>query len=298
MSFYNKTFERTQNIGGRVMRVLFITNIPSPYRVDFFNELGKYVELTVLFERQSAKDREKIWHAHEFKNFLGSFLKGIKIGNDAAFCPAIIKYLSREKFDIIVVGGYSSPTYMLAMLYMKVKKLPFVLNSDGGFIREESKMKKSIKKFLISSATWWICSGKFTKETLKHYGADEERTFIYPFTSIRQEDILEKLPSIEEKRLLKKELNIVEEKVILSVGQFIPRKGFDLLIKASKSIPDDVGVYIVGGKPTEEYIELVEKLNLKKKVHFIDFKPKHEIRKYYMAADLFVQCEKTFGGSL
>ncbi|WP_041077414.1 hypothetical protein [Thermotoga caldifontis] len=56
------------------MKVLFLTNIPSPYRVDFFEELGKYVDLTVLFERLHAKDRERDWHKLAFKNFRADFL--------------------------------------------------------------------------------------------------------------------------------------------------------------------------------------------------------------------------------
>ena len=43
------------------LKVLFITNIPSPYRVDFFNELGKMCDLTVLFERKDALDRDTKW---------------------------------------------------------------------------------------------------------------------------------------------------------------------------------------------------------------------------------------------
>ena len=30
-------------------RVLFITNYPSPYRVNFYDELGKNLDVTVLF---------------------------------------------------------------------------------------------------------------------------------------------------------------------------------------------------------------------------------------------------------
>ena len=30
-------------------KVLFLTNIPSPYRVKFFDELGKNYDVTVLF---------------------------------------------------------------------------------------------------------------------------------------------------------------------------------------------------------------------------------------------------------
>ena len=37
-------------------KVLFIVNIPSPYRVSFFNELGKYCDLTVLFEKRASDD--------------------------------------------------------------------------------------------------------------------------------------------------------------------------------------------------------------------------------------------------
>ena len=51
------------------MKVLFITNVPSPYRVDFFNEIGKYVDLTVLFERNNAKSRNDEWMSNNFKNF-------------------------------------------------------------------------------------------------------------------------------------------------------------------------------------------------------------------------------------
>lgn len=41
------------------MKVLFMANIPSPYRVDFFNELGKYCDLTVTFEGRTATDRDE-----------------------------------------------------------------------------------------------------------------------------------------------------------------------------------------------------------------------------------------------
>ena len=58
------------------MKVLFLTNIPSPYRVDFFNELGKLCELTVLFEREKATDRE--WDSNNNINYEAIYLKGIK----------------------------------------------------------------------------------------------------------------------------------------------------------------------------------------------------------------------------
>ena len=43
------------------MKVLYLANIPSPYRVDFFNELGQQIDLTVIFERETASDRDENW---------------------------------------------------------------------------------------------------------------------------------------------------------------------------------------------------------------------------------------------
>ena len=38
-----------------MMRVLFITNFPTPYRIDFYKELGKLCDLTVVIEAGCSK---------------------------------------------------------------------------------------------------------------------------------------------------------------------------------------------------------------------------------------------------
>ena len=54
---------------------MFLTNIPAPYTIDFFELIGKKCELTVVFERSRAKDRENSWLKREYKNFKGIFYK-------------------------------------------------------------------------------------------------------------------------------------------------------------------------------------------------------------------------------
>lgn len=271
----------------RKLRILYLTNIPSPYRIDFFNEIGKSCELTVLFERRTSSERDLAWHKNNFNNFEAIFLKGININKNNALCIGVIKFLRKELYDIIIVGGYSTPTGMLAIEILRKRKIPFILNTDGGMIKKDHWLKHYIKKHYISCATYWLSTGKQTTEYLLEYGAKGNTIFVYPFTSVLAEDVLEKPTHRNIKNQLKEKLNITEEKVILSVGQFVYRKGFDLLLKACEDLPKNIGIYIVGGEPIQEYLELKNKLFLTN-VHFVGYKSKIELTEYYMASDLFV----------
>lgn len=268
------------------MKVLFLANIPSPYRVDFFNELRKYCDLTVLFERKKAADRDDEWYSNNY-GFKAFFLNSKSIGNEASLSFEVIKYLKGD-FDHIILGGYSTPTAMIASIYMKLNKIPYILNADGGFISEnERKLNYLIKKHFISSASCWLSSGKETNKYLEYYGAKKEKIFNFPFSSLREKDILKECISDQERDELRVKYNIPYKKVIISIGQFIHRKGFDWMIKAYEDLDKDIGIYIIGGKPTDYYIDLKNKYHMNN-LHFIDFQDKENILNWYRLADLFV----------
>lgn len=271
------------------MKVLFVSNYPSPYRVDFFNLLGQYVDLTVVFtERPEAqKHRSSQWFTEDYSGFNAIFLNdrvkllGLTIFKD------IFPFL-KNNFDYIIFGGYTSGTQMSAIEYMKCHKIPFTIEADGGLISNESKLKFFIKTHFISSADSWLSTGKVTTEYFKHYGAQPEKIYEYPFTSLCEKDILADVyKNLEEKRKLRNKLKIEEPKMILFVGQIIHRKGIDILLKAAQKLPEDIAVVIVGGEPSEEYIALKEQLHLSH-IYFLGFKTKDELGELYQAADIFV----------
>ena len=90
------------------MNVLYLTNLPAPYRVDFFNELGKEVNLTVLYERQTAGDRDARWRSRNAENFRELYLGGVKISAAASFSRNVLHYLKDNSFDVRIIGGYST----------------------------------------------------------------------------------------------------------------------------------------------------------------------------------------------
>ena len=272
---------------GVYMKVLYLTNIPSPYRVDFFNELGKLCDLTVLFERKNAESRNIDWLKGRITHFSAIFLRGIKIGDDTAICFDILKYLSMNAFDEIIVGGFSTPTGMMAIEYLSCRGIPFILNADGGIVKNEGKAKHAIKRHFIRKASKWLSTGKMTDSYLLHNGAFAEKIFRYKFTSLWGKEILNKPLTEKEKASAKEQLSISEPKMILSVGRFIYSKGYDILMTALQHLDRTTGVYIIGGTPTPELIQIKKDLSLEN-VHFIDHLPKTRLIDWYCAADLFV----------
>ena len=269
------------------MKVLFITNVPSPYRVEFFNELGKYCNLTVAFEKRTSNERDKSWLNYKFENFEGIFLSGISINTDTAVCFGIKKLIKKGNFAKIICANFTSPTGMIAIRYMRRKKIPYYLESDGGFAKKGKGFKEKLKKYFIQGAQGYFSTAKEHDHYYITYGAEKNRIYRYPFTYIRQEEILSDSPTEERKAELRKKLGIKEKQVVLAVGQFIYRKGFDVLIKAASNLSKDVAVCFVGGIPTQEYIELKENLRLKN-IYFIGFKSKASLNEYYQMANIFV----------
>ncbi len=273
------------------MKVLFLTNVPAPYRVDFFNELGKLCDLTVIFEKKTSTERDDSWSNYKFNTFKGIFLKGISLDTDSAFCPQIIKYVKKETYDYIIVSNFLMPTGMIAIEYMRLRKIKYCLEIDGGFAKSGDGIIERIKRHFIKGANKYFSTAKETDNYYVHYGALPEKIVRYPFTSLKNEDLLPILPQSEEKKQLREKLGIKEKNVIISVGRFSYKggygKGFDILMNIADKLPDGTGIYIIGDSATNEFLKIKEERHLSN-VHFVEYVKKDRLSLYYRAANLFV----------
>lgn len=188
----------------------------------------------------------------------------------------------------LVVANIVNSIIMTLSLWIVVDwkpKLFFSFSKLGNLFSFSSRiLVLNLINTIYNSITSLIIGKSFSAMT---YGANEKYIYRYPFTSLLEQDLLEEPITLDRKREVRKELEMKEEKIVLSVGRFDYGKGFDLLIDACKNLPRDLGVYIVGGEAPEEYIHQRDSLGLSN-IHFISFKPKEELKKYYEASDLFV----------
>ena len=268
------------------MKVLFITNIPNPYRNDFYNELGKYVELTVVYEAMGASSQgiRFNWDNEQVHNYRAIFLNEGDI-DEKKLDKQIFRYISRD-YKYIFVTNYAYRTEMAAITFLKVHHIPYVMEIDGGVIRNENVIKRLLKRFLISKASAYFSPSAETDRFLLHYGANKNKIHRHPFTSLHKSQILEKLPSKEEKTTIRRKLSIVGDNVILGVGQLIYRKGWDVILNIAKDI--DADIYILGeGERRKQYEQIILDKQITN-VHLVGFQSNEITSLYYMAADVFV----------
>lgn len=270
------------------MKILWLTNIPSPYRVDFFNELGKKTELTVAFEREFSEERDDVWKRYSFNTFEGQFLSGIKVGANKALAMSVAKLIHAFKDEIIIVQNPATPTGIFAIIYMKCMRIHYYIESDGAFPTTGKGIKERFKRFLFSGAEGYFSTSEMSDRYFENYVNDTRRIFRYPFSSISDASVIDIDSALSEKSNERiAEIRQNSNHVVLSVGQFIHRKGFDVLLKAAKLFPEDTILYIVGGKVTEEYTSLLRDTGWSV-VHFVDFMPPNELKYYFLGCDVFV----------
>lgn len=268
------------------MRVLWVTNYPSPYRVDFFSELAKYVEITVLFENtvEQQTHRNKDWFNTNYEAFNAVFLpkdsvkKRIKVAS---------KYVLDKEYDFVVLGDYSTPASVALAAKLMMHRIKYAISVDGAYLRKSSLLKDNIKSLIIRKTEFFLSSSDTSDEYLIHYGATKEQIYRYNFTSLREKDIRKEVLSTEEKKEIKKKLGMSDKLSALLVGRFVYIKGIDFVLNNAKKYESIMDFYIAGDQPTEEYTQIINEKGLTN-IHFIGFQRKDKLTEYYQACDLFI----------
>ena len=235
------------------MRVLIIFNHPAPYKVNAFNELAKYVDLTVLFERTKAKDRpDSFYAANEYK-FKNLFLKHGYIGKEGSLSNKVRSYIKNhhKEFDVILMNGYSHLSEIKAINYMHRHNIHFGLLINGGIVKKDSFLKFKIKTNLIKKASFYLSPSKSSNNYLIHYGAKPTKIYNYLYSNFSKNEILSS--PITNKDELRETYNLPKGKrIFVNASQFIERKNNLDLISLFKN-RDEVLLLIGEGNQEKAY---------------------------------------------
>ena len=274
------------------MRVLIIFNHPAPYKVRVFNELAKYVDLTVIFERNKAKDRPDSFYADNQINFKHIILEKGYIGNEGSTTSEVRNYIRKHhnEFDVILMNGYSHLAEIKAIKYLSKHHIKFGLLINGGVVHKgECYFKKAYKTSLIKKADYYLSPSKMSNEYLKYYGANPNNIFNYYYSNYSNSDISS--ATFEEKVKYRQKYNLpLAKKIFINPSQFIDRKNNLFLISLFEN-RDDILLLVGEGEEKVKYEEYIKDHNMNN-VIILPFKEKAELNELYKASDVHITLSK------
>ena len=255
-------------------KVLYVTNIQVPYRVKFFNELSKYCNLTVLYERSSSDNRNIQWSKSENEHYKSLFLNGIHVGRETTFSFNILKYVFSD-YDAIIIGCYNSPVQMFTILVMRLFKKEYFLNIDGEIFVGEG-IKSKMKRFFLNGASKYFIAGEQSALSLKQIVKSSYTIIPYYFSSLSKDELEEYSKQ-----------NKNRENFVLVVGQYFDYKGLDVAVEAAKQMTEVQFLFVGMGYKTEQF-SLDFKINDYPNIKVIPFLQKEELNVLYQKARLLI----------
>lgn len=265
-------------------RIFVHTTFPAPYRVSVFDGLKSCFDVFVAYEdaRDVAHPRNDEWYSrHLGPNAVIASSRG-----GASVYRSAVRRI--QSFDAVLLYEYSTTPALRLMLRCLMKRVPYLINVDGGFVNRNP-VKTVVKRFFIRRASACLAGSDSADTYLRKYGARPAQIFRHKFTNLEEQDVRKAIPSPLEKETIRRRLGLpVEATIFLAIGQFIHRKGFDILLQAWRHLDPRATLVIMGGGPEENlYQAIIEEHHLKN-VLIRGFGPKKTVFDHYLASDCFV----------
>lgn len=256
------------------MRILYLTNYHNPYRDEFFEQLGRKCDLTVLFEQKAEASRDVSWFkgikAHSYNEI---YLPKHECGPVSQTMLKII----REGWSLIVVGCYNSPRQMTAIAYMRGRRIQYIVNSDGPLF-ETNWIKGFTRRRILRGAEAYLVAGERSVLSFQREVGNKTQIKAYPFSSLTENRVAE-LSSMREER---------DENRVLIVGQFLPCKGIDVALEALAKLPSNLRIRLIGTGPmSRDAEELVVAKGLNN-VEVVPFLRSDRLVQEYLSSSLFI----------
>ena len=260
--------------------VLYFSNIEVPYRNKFFNQLSKFVDLTILYEKRSAKSRNLDWCSSIERRYKVKYIYTNHWPKSLIKIINIFKTIILKKYDYIIIGCYNTPWQMFTILLLRFFKKSYIINLDGEqFFSKSFSFKNVLKSYFLKGANRYLIAGIHSAENLKSCSfIDPSRVISYNFSSLTNEEIKTNSSKI---RINK------NNKVVLVVGRYYPYKGLDVAVKVARKDKSIQYVFVGMGDRSKNFENdfcLYNDQNIK----VIPFLQQSDLEQLYLSADAFL----------
>jgi glycosyltransferase involved in cell wall biosynthesis len=279
------------------MKLLYITNIPAPYRQKRFNTMARIfpdygIDFEVLYMAKIEPNRK--WKI-EFESYTypHRFFKGVHPtigGFYAHFNIGLLMRLLVNDYDLAIVGGMASPTHWLAPFFIrKQKKQIMSVESNLYSVVRKKGFGAWMKKILLSKADAYQVTGTPQKDYIDFFCPNCINKPVILLPNLIDEDVF--VRDVDQIRMqrdnLRSSFNVnAKTQMWVLPARLIEIKGILPFIKQLEGI-ENVKLFLLGDGEQQKVIEdIIKEKDLP--VVIVGFVQQNDIIKYYAAADLFV----------
>ncbi len=197
-----------------------------------------------------------------------------------------------------IFAGRALPEGLVALIVGRLTGRPVLIYAHGEELTGWGRGRKfQAMRFTMRRADWLLSNSDDTRDTLVNLlGVDSDRVALtYPTVDEKR---FHPAPANEE---LRRSVNAVgNEKLILSVGRLMRRKGFDNVVRSLPILLEQgliVEYALIGIGNEQTYLqELAEELNVAEHVHFLGHVSYEDLPRWYHACDLFAMPNRDIDG--
>lgn len=243
---------------------IFVTNLPSFYKINLYNKICKQTGIFVIYTGQDSNGRNADFFSGKM-NFPHFFLKG----NSLVKSFQLFRFLKQNPYQEIIVGGWDSVIMWITVFLFPKSYNSIVVEST---IKESgvSGLKAIFKRIFLQRISKAYVSGKSHEQLVRTLGFDGVSVItkgVGLFNIIPQ-------PSYQPRS---------EVKHFLFVGRLVAVKNLTFLIEKFNSYPE-LSLTIVGFGVLDEELKSIANSN----IHFVGAIDNKLLPKYYQEAEVFV----------
>jgi glycosyltransferase involved in cell wall biosynthesis len=271
-------------------RISVVTNIAAPYRLIQIKELQrklkeKAIVNTFLTQGMTA-DRK--WGMEESSS-LFHLKKVAALGRFGALNLGLVNIVRNS--DVVFIGGYEQPTYILLTLLCRLYGVPYVIIYDGistdRIESHKSALFSRVKIGIVSSAAVYLLNGDVSKKYFDEVLNVDPSKIYNQFLSVNLHGSYS-LSSVAEKNMLwRKRYDIpLNERVVLYSGRLIDIKNVELLINSVATLKNCT-LLIAGDGVLYEHLKSLAKMT-ECRILFLGHLDEAELSCAYSVADCLV----------
>ena len=264
-------------------KILWLTNLPAPYRFPIWDRIAETFDLKVAFLLKEKNWRN--WNVPTGRTWRHEYLSLRSINvKEYDFIPSIrgAKKLL-QNIDLLVLGGWETPFYIRTLLLAKKRQIPIIQ------IYESTKDSQRFKKGLIakirakffSKVNFVITFGNSSTKATKAMGIASEKilTLFNPVDVSWYHSFAinnRKIPTLGHRYIY--------------AGQLIERKNVSNVIKAFATLKNEFDTLTIAGDGplAQKLKDLVATLKIEDSVIFAGHKNKADLAELYATSNTLI----------